>query len=107
MERDEANSRPVLHLCDFLPRLNHSEVDIFDPVQFRRLVDQDARDRRERDLLQVRALLAAGWKYELPEGHDDLEPMSWYWRAPPKRAGSRGRRYLSTNQAYNAMQRSK
>lgn len=62
---------------------------------------------------QVDALLAADWKFELPEivnrkdgeTHMGTEPWQWYWRAPAKRAGSKGRRYLSTQQAFNALQR--
>jgi hypothetical protein len=53
--------------------------------------------------IQVSALLAAGWRFELPG--DDSEPWQWYWRAPPKRKGSKGRKYLSTNQAHNALLR--
>src|SRR5687767_553107 len=54
--------------------------------------------------VQVSALLAAGWTFELP-GDGDYEPWQWYWRAPPKRKGKPGRKYLSTNQAYRAMMR--
>lgn len=56
---------------------------------------------------QVDALIMAGWHWELPEIVNDhqgeTEPWQWYWRAPPKRKGSKGRRYLSTQQAYNAL----
>lgn len=78
-----------------------------DQALLAKLGEQTKLEARARDMVQVRALLAAGWKYELPEGHHDLEPMSWYWRSPPKRAGSRGRKYLSTNQAHSAMERAK
>jgi hypothetical protein len=64
---------------------------------------------------QVETLLAAGWRFELPEIVNrternpvlmDTEPWQWYWRSPPKRKGSKGRKYLSTQQAYNALMRS-
>ncbi len=68
---------------------------------------------------QADALIDAGWKFELPEvvnhdpenNHDwsgiESEPWQWYWRSPPKRKGSKGRKYWSTNQAYNAMMKGK
>jgi hypothetical protein len=74
--------------------------EIADPEIMAAISHRHMLESRERDLVQVRALLSAGWKYELPEGHNDAEPMSWYWRAPPKRIGAKGRR---TNQAHNAM----
>lgn len=80
-----------------------TEEDLCQPEILSALANRGMLEARERDLVQVRALLAAGWKYELPDG--DPEPMSWYWRAPPKRPGKLGRKYLSTNQAYNAMTR--
>jgi hypothetical protein len=58
---------------------------------------------RRDSLPQVDALLAAGWRFELPGVRD--EPWQWYWRSPPKRAHSKGRKYLSTNQAFMALQR--
>lgn len=60
---------------------------------------------------QCLALWQAGWTSENANptsagfwGQPQL--MSLYWRAPSKRAGKPGRRYLSTNQAYNALMRS-
>ncbi len=64
-------------------------------------------------------LWLAGWTSELPASYNTPEAqeraktdpwsacavMSWYWRAPSKRPGKPGRRYLSTNQAFNAMKR--
>lgn len=52
---------------------------------------------------QVHALLRAGWRFELPEG--DPEPSAWYWRRLPRRKGSKGMFFASTNQAYQAMMR--
>ena len=77
------------------------------------LAEQTKLEIRRNCMPQVDALLMAGWKYELPEitnrkdGENftrmDTEPWQWYWRAPAKRKGSKGRRYLSTNQAFNAL----
>lgn len=67
-------------------------------------------EQRERDMPQVNALLDAGWKFELPEivngwPHRETEPMSWYWRSPPRCRGSKGRKYWSTQQAFNALRK--
>lgn len=44
---------------------------------------------------------------ELPD-QNDPEPWQWYWRAPKKPGyRKRGRKYLSTNQAFNALQKRK
>ena len=79
------------------------------------LAEQTKLEIRRDCMPQVDALLLAGWKWELPEivnrkdgekfTRMDTEPWQWYWRAPSKRAGGKGRRYLSTNQAFNALQR--
>ena len=55
------------------------------------------------DYQQALDLWQAGWKSEAvtPDG----QVMSWYWRAPSKRPPRPGRRYLSTNQAWNALQK--
>ena len=55
------------------------------------------------DSKQVYALLAAKWTFEIPSVNSD--PMSWYWRSPPKGKRELGRKYLSTNQAWNAMRK--
>lgn len=77
------------------------------------LAEQTKLQIRRDCMPQVDALMSAGWKFELPEivnrrdGENfrcETEPWQWYWRSPPKRPGSKGRRYLSTNQAFNAMQ---
>lgn len=56
------------------------------------------------DLDQAMELWAAGWKSESVTPNSQV--MSWYWRSPPKRKGSKGRQYLSTNQAWMAFRRS-
>lgn len=60
-------------------------------------------------------LMLAGWTSEVPECYQNnsrdkwsqCPQMSLYWRSPSKRPGKPGRKYLSTNQAFNAMQRAK
>ena len=58
----------------------------------------------EYDMEKALELWLAGWTSETPHV-TQIDVMSWYWRAPSKRRGRPGRRYLSTNQAYNAMKR--
>lgn len=59
---------------------------------------------------QALDLWQAGWTSESPRPATNdfwaqVQVMSWYWRAPSKRRGLPGRKYLSTNQAWNALQR--
>jgi len=62
---------------------------------------------------QVVPLMMAGWIYEVPDSYKtnsrdfwrQVQWMSMYWRAPSKRPGKPGRKYLSTQQAFNAMMR--
>lgn len=60
---------------------------------------------------QCLALWQAGWTSEdISPPKDDsfwgqTQLMSLYWRAPSKRPSKPGRRYLSTNQAFNAMKK--
>lgn len=67
-------------------------------------VAQCKHDGRMDALPQVDALMAAGWKFEIPSP-SGTEPWQWYWRRPPRRKGSKGQLFLSTNQAFNAMTR--
>ena len=55
-------------------------------------------------LTQAYDLWGAGWTSENP-GSGPSQPMSWYWRKPPTGKKKLGRRYLSTNQAWNALQK--
>lgn len=84
--------------------------------QWLKMVEDCKLESRRNSLPQVDALLQAGWKFELPEivnhnppKHDwsktETEPWQWYWRAPAKRKGSKGRKYQSTTQAFNALKR--
>lgn len=61
-------------------------------------------EMNEKDMDQAIALWLAGWTSEQPNARQ-TDVMSWYWRAPAKRKNSKGRRYYSTNQAFNAMNR--
>jgi len=61
-------------------------------------------EARRECMPQVDALLMADWKFELPGVHD--EPWQWRWRRPPLRKGVKGRLYLSTRRAYQALIRS-
>jgi len=63
-------------------------------------------DAREACMPQVDALMAANWIFELP-AIQDPEPWQWYWRRPSKVKGKKGRKFLSTNQAYNALMKEK
>lgn len=62
---------------------------------------------------EVDALIAAGWRFELPEivnrkegeVRSETEPWQWYWRRPPRRKGSKGMKFWSTTMAFNAMKR--
>lgn len=72
-------------------------------------------DSDDKDMEQALELTAAGWTAEDPRAKTNLPPpkniwettavMSWQWRAPGKRPGKPGRLYLSTNQAFMALQR--
>ncbi len=74
-------------------------------------------DRDDADMEQALELTSAGWTSEDPRAVNSphLPPpkniwektavMSWYWRAPSKRKGKPGRKFLSTNQAWRAMKK--
>lgn len=59
---------------------------------------------------QALDLWQAGWtsECEKPVSLDfwaQKQVMAWYWRRPSKRPGKPGRKYLSTNQAWQAMKK--
>lgn len=56
-------------------------------------------------LAQADFLMEHGWKWELPS-RPDSEVWQWAWRRPPRRAGWKGMRFASTNQAYMHLCRS-
>lgn len=68
------------------------------------LIEQSKHEGRMEAMPQVDALMAAGWKFEIPS-QSGTEPWQWYWRRPPRRKGTKGRLFLSTNQAFNALKR--
>jgi len=59
------------------------------------------------DEQQMLALLAAGWQPEWEQTATAHSVMSWYWRRPPRRKSSKGRLFVSTEQAYRALMKSK
>lgn len=60
-------------------------------------------DLNDKDLGQAIELWMAGWTHEPVTPTSQI--MSWYWRAPAKGKRAKGRRYLSTQQALNALHR--
>lgn len=57
------------------------------------------------DYQQALELWQAGWTSEAVRPNSRV--MSWYWRAPAKGKRKQGRRYLSTNQAWIALQKAR
>ncbi len=60
---------------------------------------------RMQALHQVDALMAAGWLIQIPSHESSAEPWQLQWRRPARRKGSNGMLFLSTNQAFNALNR--
>lgn len=53
----------------FEPPIEHPTIaDFYDSIRRQRIIEQQKVESRARDMVQVRALLAASWKYELPQG---------------------------------------
>lgn len=60
----------------------------------------------DRDKKQVDDLIVAGFRFEIPtECNAGL--AQWYWRAPLTGRARKGRKFLSTNQAWNYLQKSR
>lgn len=59
--------------------------------------------------VQCLDLWGAGWTSERPNPNSALptQSMSLYWRRPPKGKRPKGRLFLSTNQAWQALQKEK
>lgn len=80
-------------------------------IDFLGLAEMQRRSQRDFDQQAV-PLMLAGWTSEVPNPTNRKDPwlqcqtMSLYWRAPSKRPGKPGRRYLSTQQAFNALMKS-
>jgi len=95
-------------LPQHLRRPRKFKFDAFtDPVSGRDNLNEAARqsmlDSRKQAMPQVEARMAAGWTFEVPAC--GTEPWQWYWRRPSRRPGKPGRKFVSTNQAFNAVQR--
>jgi len=91
----------------FIPRQHKftwEEIEA-DPRNLELAAHQAKLDSREAAMHQVEALMAAGWRFEIVS-ESGTEPWQWAWRSPPKRANSEGRRYASTQQAFNALTKS-
>lgn len=99
------NPRNLAHALD-LAQTPTGTIDeiLADPEKFALLVERTRRDANRRAMVECRALLAAGWTFELPD-IPDPEVWQWYWRRPGKRPGKPGRLFLSPTQAYNALMR--
>jgi hypothetical protein len=68
-------------------------------------IEECIHEGRMNALPQVDALLAANWMMQIPTHESASEPWQLQWRRPPRRPGSKGMLFLSTNQAYNALQK--
>lgn len=66
--------------------------------------------QNDEEMEKALELSAAGWTPEI-EHHTphpftgSVDVMSWYWRRPSRKKGQKGRRFFSTNQAWNALQK--
>ena len=49
--------------------------------------EQIKHEGRMSTLPHVDALMAADWRWELPQSGSDPEPFQWDWRRPPRREG--------------------
>lgn len=91
----------------FKPRRTEFTIDeLDDPAVLAQAAEAVKLEARAAGQREADALMAAGWRFEIPS-ESATEPWQWYWYAPPKRKNSNGRKYLSTSQAFNAMQKAK
>ncbi len=86
------------------------EIEIYGPNPPEpSLLDLSARANREgmneRDLSKALELWLAGWKSESVTKESDI--FQWQWRRPPRMKNSLGMKFLSTDQAYNALKKEK
>jgi hypothetical protein len=82
---------------------NPTMEDLLDPARMKILCRQYTQEQNRRHEPEVRALLAAGWIAEPVRA--DSDPWQWAWRRPPRRPGSKGMRFASTGQAFNALKK--
>jgi len=73
----------------------------FNKEAFKELVARYREERRDEELGQAIELWLAGWKSEPVRQGSEI--MSWYWRRPPKGKRKKGKLFLSTQQAINAL----
>lgn len=103
LERGDSVQRLNLKTLQMESACGHETL--FDLVVKASFEERQRRDFEE----QAVPLMMAGWTMETPNPTNSkhfwsqTQIMSLYWRAPSKRPGKPGRRYLSTNQAFNAM----
>lgn len=90
-------------LCDHCKGLPHWDWCVTCTATWDELVAECTREREAKDIEQAWDLIKAGWRF-FPVT-EDSQVMSWYWRRPPRRKGSKGMLFLSTNQAWMALQR--
>jgi hypothetical protein len=83
------------------PPANPTVEDIMDPEKWPLIYAEQRRQMNNECRPQVDALMRAGWMFEVVNADDD--PWQWAWRRPPRRAGSQGMRFASTQQAYNSL----
>ena len=86
------------------PNKNWTAEELMDPANLAIAAKHQQKLWNHKCMPQVRALMQAGWQFEVV--HEcAADPWQWAWRRPPRRAGSKGMRFASTEQAYNALMR--
>ena len=69
------------------------------------------KESEDAEMEKALKLSEAGVTPEIEDHHSrhpftgNVPVMSWYWRRPPRRKGQKGRFFLSTNQAFNALKK--
>lgn len=103
------STRPAYTDADFFrmpakPTPEEIDAILADPAKRAAMSRQEQQKWADEAMPKVRALMAAGWQFEVV--HECCaEPWQWAWRRPPRRKGSLGMRFAGTNQAYNALMR--
>jgi|ERR1700722_105270 len=77
---------------------------VFDREAFAKLCAHYREEHEDEYLGKAIELWTAGWTSETPHRGQAAQMMSWYWRRPGPRGG---RRFLSTDQALNALRKGK
>lgn len=79
--------------------------DKVDHEALRLLAEEGLRERRDHDFEKAIELWMAGWTSHPVRKKSEI--MAWYWRRPPIPPRKKGRLYLSTDQALNALRKEK